>query len=113
MSFEVSPLAGSLSAASSVSRAYRATERSQASFTDAVSTTAPPIPAEVWDQVDDAGRLAENLTAEGREVRFDVHKLNGGVVASLVADDGSMLRPLLLGDVVDVRRLTHELGKEQ
>ena len=46
------------------------------------------------------------------QVRFDVHKLDGGVVASLVDDDGGMLRPLLLEDVVDVGRLTHELGKE-
>lgn len=113
MSFEVSPLAGLPPAASSVSRAYRVTEGSQASFADAVSTKTPPIPAEVWDQVDAAARLADSLNAEGREVRFDVHKLNGGVVASLVDDDGSMLRPLLLGDVVDVHRLTHELGKEQ
>jgi hypothetical protein len=45
-------------------------------------------------------------------VRFDVHKLDGGVVASLVDDRGGLLRPLLLGDVVDVQRLAHELGKE-
>jgi hypothetical protein len=29
-----------------------------------------------------------------------------------VDDEGGMLRPLLLEDVVDVGRLTHELGKE-
>jgi hypothetical protein len=117
MSFEVSPLAASPYAASSVDRSVdrspRASERSQASFADAASSGTPPIPAEVWDQVAAAGRLADNLTAEGRAVRFDVHKLNGGVVASLVDDDGTLLRPLLLDDVVDVRRLTHELGKEQ
>jgi hypothetical protein len=113
MSFEVSPLAGSPYVASSVDRARRATERSEASYTDVASSKTPAIPSEVWDQVDAAARLAESLNDEGREVRFDVHKLNGGIVASLVDDDGTLLRPLLLQDVVDVRRLTHELGKEQ
>jgi hypothetical protein len=111
MSFEVSPLGGSPYAASSVDRAPRATERSQASFADPASSKTPPIPAEVWDQVDAAARLAESLTADGRQVRFDVHKLDGGVVASLVDEEGGMLRPLLLQDVVDVDRLSHELDK--
>jgi hypothetical protein len=112
MSFDVSRLAGSPYAATSVDRTRRA-ERSQASFADAVgSTSAPPIPTEVWDQVDAAARLADKLSAEGRAVRFDVHKLDGGVVASLVDDEGGMLRPLLLEDIVDVGRLAHEVGKE-
>ena len=113
MSFEVSPLAGTPYAAMSVDRTQRATERSQASFADAVGSGTPPIPTEVWDQVDAAARLAEGLSAEGRAVRFDVHKLDGGVVASLVDEEGGMLRPLLLEDVVDVGRLSHELGKER
>ena len=116
MSFDVSPLAGSLSAASAVDRARAARGSDRAAFGDAVAgagaPATPPIPAEVWDQVDAAARLAENLHAEGRAVRFDVHKLDGGVVASLVDDQGGLLRPLLLEDVVDVKRLTHELGKE-
>jgi hypothetical protein len=112
MSFDVSRLAGSPYAATSVDRTRRA-ERSQASFADAVGAAGtPPIPAEVWDQVDAAARLADKLSSEGRAVRFDVHKLDGGVVASLVDDEGGMLRPLLLGDVVDVGRLSDELGKE-
>ena len=112
MSFDVSRLAGSPYAATSVDRTRRA-ERSEASFADAVgSTSTPPIPSEVWDQVDAAARLADKLSAEGRAVRFDVHKLDGGVVASLVDDEGGMLRPLLLADVVAVGRLSHEVGKE-
>ena len=112
MSFDVSRLAGSPYAATSVDRTRRA-ERSQASFADAVGAAGtPPIPAEVWDQVDAASRLADKLSSEGRAVRFDVHKLDGGVVASLVDDEGGMLRPLLLEDVVDVGRLSHEVGKE-
>jgi hypothetical protein len=112
MSFEVSPLGASPYAASSVDRALRATERSQASFTDVASSKTPPIPAEVWDQVDAAARLAENLHADGRAVRFDVHKLDGGVVASLVDENGGFMRPLLLDDVVDVGKLTNEIAKE-
>ena len=88
MSFDVSPLAGSPYTAASVDRTHRSSESSQGSFASAIgSTDTPPIPSEVWDQVDAAARLAENLHAEGRAVRFDVHKLDGGVVASLVDDE--------------------------
>ncbi len=41
-----------------------------------------------------------------------MHKLDGDVVASLVDEDGGMLRPLLLTDVIDVDKLAHELGKD-
>jgi hypothetical protein len=113
MSFDVSPLAG-LSAASAVDRVRVARGNDRASFGDAVAGagTTPPIPAEVWDQVDAASRLAENLQSQGRSVRFDVHKLNGGVVASLVDDEDGLLRPLLLDDVIDPSRLTREVGKD-
>jgi hypothetical protein len=96
-----------------VDRTPRASESPWASFPEPGATRAPPIPAAVWELVEAAGRLAESLSAEGRSVRFDVHKLDGGVVASLVDEDVGMLRPLLLDDVVDVGRLTHVLGKEQ
>jgi hypothetical protein len=112
MSFDVTPLARSRGAAS-VDRPGPAPARGDQSFTEAASTAAtPPIPAEVWDQVDAAAKLAEDLHAQGRGVRFDVHKLDGSVVADLVDDEGGILRPMLLGDVVDVDRLAYELGKE-
>ena len=113
MSFDVSPLAGSLSAASAVDRARVTRGSDKPSFAQAASASGstPPIPSEVWDQVSAAARLAENLHAEGRAVRFDVHKLDGGVVASLV-DESGLLRPLLLEDVVDPGRLTQKLGTE-
>jgi hypothetical protein len=69
----------------------------------------PPIPDEVWDQIDAAARLAERLQAEGRGVRFDVDEVDG-VVAELIGDDGEPPRPVPLEDVVDVDRLAHELG---
>jgi hypothetical protein len=113
MSFDVSPIAGSLSAASAVDRARRLSGRDKPAFAESVDkAAAPPIPAEVWDQVDAAARLAEGLHAQGKSVRFDVHKLDGGVVASLVDEDGGLLRPMLLADVVDVHRLSSELDKE-
>jgi hypothetical protein len=110
MSFDVSPLGASPYAAS-LDRTQRTSESSPASFPPVGASSAPAIPTEVWDQVDAAARLAEKLTAGGRQVRFDVHKLDGAVVASLVDAGGGLLRPLLLKDVVDVNRLSHELGK--
>jgi hypothetical protein len=86
----------------------------ESSFGEAVRNAAsPPIPPEVRDQVDAAARLAEDLHSQGRRVRFDVNELDGNVVANLVDDDGDVLRPLPLGDVIDVDRLAHELSKEQ
>jgi hypothetical protein len=113
MSFDVSPIAGFPAAASPVDRTRPSGPNEKASFTDAAAAarTAPAIPAEVWDQVDAASRLAQNLHDQGQSVRFDVHKLDGGVVASLVDEDGGLLRPLLLDDVVDIGRLTRKLGQ--
>jgi hypothetical protein len=111
MSFDVPPLTRSF-AAPSVDRSGSAVGRPQGRFSDTIEGVTPPIPAEVWDQVDAAARLAEQLHTEGRGVRFDVHRLDGDVVASLVDEDGGMLRPLLLTDVVDVDKLAHELGKD-
>ena len=111
MSFDVPSLTRSF-AAPSVDRSSSAAARSEAKFSDSIEGVTPPIPAEVWDQIDAAARLAESLHAQGQRVRFDVHKLDGDVVASLVDEDGSLLRPLLLGDVIDVDKLAHELGQE-
>jgi hypothetical protein len=112
MSFDVQPLTRAF-AAPSVDRSSSAAGRSDARFPDTIEGVTPPIPPEVWDQVDAAARLAESLHAEGRGVRFDVHKLDGDVVASLVDEDGGIQRPLLLNDVIDVDKLAHELGKER
>lgn len=112
MSFDVPPLTRPF-AAPSVDRSNSAAGRSEATFPHStIEGVTPPIPAEVWDQIDAAARLAESLHAEGQGVRFDVHKLDGDVVVSLVDEDGGMLRPLLLTDVIDVDKLAHELGKD-
>lgn len=112
MSFDVPPLTRPF-AAPSVDRSNSAAGRSEATFPHStIEGVTPPIPAEVWDQIDAAARLAESLHAQGQGVRFDVHKLDGDVVASLVDEDGGMLRPLLLTDVIDVDKLAHELDKD-
>ena len=111
MSFDVSPLGGSPYTALS-DRTQRTSESSGAWFSHRrLERAADPLRGL------GSGRCrcapCRDLTAEGRKVRFDVHKLDGGVVASLVDEDGGLLRPLLLKDVVDVHRLSDELGKEQ
>jgi hypothetical protein len=67
------------------------------------------IPAEVWDEVDAAARLVEQLHAEGRRVMFDSDRLNGRVVASLLEPDGA-LEPVALQDAVDPGALRTSLS---
>ena len=61
------------------------------------------IPAEVWDEVETAARLVEDLAARGQRVSFDTDRLTGRVVASLIDDRPALpdQRPLSLSDVVD------------
>ena len=94
MSFDLSPL-GALALTASLdpprARARAAGRRSRGP----AGSNAPPIPSVAWDQVD-APRAWPDPYAEGRELRFDVHKPDGDVVALLVDDDGGLLHPLLL-----------------
>ncbi|MGZ4268720.1 MAG: hypothetical protein ACXVFN_11315 [Solirubrobacteraceae bacterium] len=59
-----------------------------------------PVPERVWREVEDAGRLARDMAARGRQVRFAVPPA-GGVEASLVDEHLGFQRPLLLLDAVD------------
>jgi hypothetical protein len=63
-------------------------------------TRADRIPAEVWDDIDRAGQLADDLATRGHQVRFDTHRLTGRVVASLCDLDGRFLRPVSLRDIL-------------
>jgi hypothetical protein len=56
----------------------------------------PEIPDHVWDEVEAASRLWNELRAQDREVRFDTHAVTGRVVASLCDLDGGVVRPLPL-----------------
>lgn len=58
------------------------------------------IPDEVWDDISRAAQLADDLSARGQSVRFDTHRLTNRVVASLVDDDGRLLRPVGLGELL-------------
>jgi hypothetical protein len=57
------------------------------------------IPDEVWDDITRAGQLADDLSERGQHVRFDTHRLTNRVVASLVDEDGRVLRPVDLGEI--------------
>jgi hypothetical protein len=57
------------------------------------------IPDEVWDDITRAGQLADDLSERGQSVRFDTHRLTNRVVASLVDNDGRLLRPVDLGEI--------------
>jgi hypothetical protein len=57
------------------------------------------IPDEVWDDISRAGQLADDLSARGQHVRFDTHRLTNRVVASLVDDEGRVLRPVALDEL--------------
>jgi hypothetical protein len=62
----------------------------------------PAIPDEVWDEMDTASRTAEEMERSGHTMRFDVHRVDGKVVASLVDGSGSVVRPVSLSEVLDV-----------
>jgi hypothetical protein len=48
------------------------------------------IPAEVWDEVEAAAKLFDQLQGEGRQVMFDSDRLTGKVVASLLEPNGAI-----------------------
>lgn len=69
------------------------------------------IPAEVWDEVDAASKLVEDLAQRGQRVSFDNDRLTGRVVASLIEDGprpttlgtAPAPTPIALSDAVDPR----------
>jgi hypothetical protein len=58
------------------------------------------IPDEVWDDINRASELADDLASRGQHVRFETHRLTGRVVATLCDQDGRSLRALSLRDVL-------------
>lgn len=48
------------------------------------------IPDDVWQEVEAASRLFDQLKSEGRQVMFDNDRLTGKVVASLLDSDGAV-----------------------
>jgi hypothetical protein len=72
----------------------------------ATRVSADRIPDEVWDEVDAAARLVEQLETEGKRMMFDTDRLSGRVVASLLHPDGE-ITPLALTDAVTPERAAH------
>lgn len=60
------------------------------------------VPPHVWDEVDRAAQVAADLEAANRAVRFREPEGGGRVRAELVDDDGTVLRPLSLGEVITI-----------
>ena len=61
----------------------------------------PPIPDELWDEVDAASRTAAEIERSGHALRF-AHRLDGRIVAKLCDSDGAVVRPVSLSEVIDV-----------
>jgi septation ring formation regulator EzrA len=59
------------------------------------------IPAHVMDEMQAAARLYDDLVSRRQSVRFDLHDLDGRVVADLVDADGNVVRPISLRDIIE------------
>jgi hypothetical protein len=62
----------------------------------------PDIPDHVWNEVEAASRLWQELRARDREVRFDTDAVTGRVAASLCDLDGGVVRPLPLRETFGI-----------
>jgi hypothetical protein len=85
--------------AANFARVYELEEARARRQSDQPAIAGDRIPAEVWDEVDAAARLFDQLHAEGRRMMFDTDRLSGKVVASLLEADGS-IHPLSLNQAI-------------
>lgn len=58
------------------------------------------LPADVLDELDDAGRVYEALLAQGHELRFDLPDEDGRVVVELRSVEGELVRPVALSELL-------------
>ena len=63
---------------------------------------APEVPTAVWDEVDRAASIAADLEATGRTIRFSDPDEGGRVRAELCDHNGTVLRPISLGEIVSI-----------
>ncbi|HEY3188275.1 MAG TPA: hypothetical protein VGJ70_12430 [Solirubrobacteraceae bacterium] len=63
---------------------------------------APDVPMAVWDEVDRAAAIAADLEAAGRTIRFTEPSDGGRVRAELCDEDGRVMRPVSLGEIVSI-----------
>jgi hypothetical protein len=97
------------SAVGRFARVYELEEARRRRAADLQPIAGDRIPAEVWDEVDRASRLFDQMQADGRRVMFDTDRLTGSVVASLLEPDGAT-SPVQLGDAVDPSALAQRLN---
>lgn len=64
------------------------------------SRRAGEIPSDVWEEVEAANRLFDELQADGRRVVFDNGRLNGRLVISLCDLEGRVLRAVTPTELV-------------
>jgi hypothetical protein len=62
------------------------------------------LPANVLDELDDAGRVYEALLAQGHELRFDVPDTGGHVQVELRSVEGELVRPVALSELLGLDR---------
>jgi hypothetical protein len=63
---------------------------------------APEVPMGVWDEVDRAAAIADDLESAGRSIRFTEPDEGGRVRAELIDASGKALRPISLGEIVAI-----------
>jgi hypothetical protein len=64
---------------------------------------APPMPTELWDEIDEAGRRWQDLVEQGQEVRFHGREKSGRVRASLREVRNGVELPLPLTELFGPR----------
>lgn len=73
MTYNVFPLGDRTSAGPAAPSSQRAADVVDLAAHRLDSPVAPPMPAELWDEIDSADRRWRDLAGEGREVRFHQH----------------------------------------
>lgn len=108
MSFDVTPPEGPEGPGRPRASTTPATPATSGSFADVLEvetarqrSVVPSVPQEVWDEVDAAARLWEELQAEGRQLRFEAPEAPGErVVVSLCDLEGRQVRRIGLTEAV-------------
>lgn len=71
------------------------------------------IPTDVWEEVEAANRLFDELQADGRRVVFDDGRLSGRVVISLCDLEGRVLRSVTPGELVGTPPLSADAARRE
>jgi hypothetical protein len=83
MSYNVFPLGGRASAEPAAHSSQRAADVVDLAARRPDPVAPPPMPAELWDEIDTAARRWRELSEHGQEVRFHQSREGGRVRATL------------------------------